>query len=283
MSYFGVLGLQREPFGTSPDPRFLFLSPTHQIALRRLEITLKLRRGLSVIYGDVGTGKTTLSRALIQTLSSDPAFSFYMILDPRYPSEFQFLTHLLSSFRVEPDARSTMHYKMALNEYLFKTGVEDKKIPVLVVDEGQKLEKFALELLRVLLNYETNEFKLLQVVIFAQMELLAQIKAIPNFEDRISFRYILRPLNAEETSKMIDFRLKVAGYSAEKPLFTEEAVQKIYSLTAGYPRKIVKLCHDALEALLITKRKQVDASLLDDPIVRPLLETHNGDAPISQP
>lgn len=264
INYFETLGLKREPFSTSPDPNFLFLSPAHQIVLRRLEITLRLKRGLNVIYGDIGTGKTTLSRAMIQSLSSDPMFSFHILLDPHYPSEFQFLGALISTFGIECDGRSTVSYKMALNEFLFEKGARQGKIPVLIVDEGQELEPFALEVLRVLLNYETNDSKLLQLVLFGQLELVPRVEKMPNFQDRIAFRYVLRPLTAEETREMIKFRLQIAGYNSNTPLFTDDAIEKVHSVTQGYPRKIIMLCHDALETLLIREKKQVDKQFLDE-------------------
>ena len=269
MNFFEVLGLDREPFSTSPDPQFFFLSATHQISLKRLEITLRLRRGLSIIYGDVGTGKTTLSRALIQSLSSDPSFSFHMILDPHYPSQFQFLAALTSAFGIPANGRSTVHYKTALNEFLFTKGAEEGKVPVLIVDEGQEIPTFALEILRLLLNYETNDAKLLQVIIFSQMELLKRIEKKHNLQDRVAFRYLLRPLTLKETGEMINFRLKAAGYTSKVPLFTPDAIQRIHSVTEGYPRKTVMLCHDALETLVIREERQVNSAVIDELLVSP--------------
>jgi general secretion pathway protein A len=267
---FRSLGMEREPFSTSPDPRFLFLSPSHQITLKRLEAMLKLRRGLNIIYGDVGTGKTTVSRALIQTLSADPAFSFHIMLDPHAGSEFQFLASLVSTFGLQPGGRSTVMYKMAINDFLFHAGTKEGKIPVLIVDEGQELAPSSIETLRVLLNYETNEFKLLQLIIFAQLELLAKIEKMPNFQDRVCFRYALRPLTPEETGEMINFRLKVAGYNSDLPVFTQGAVERIFSATGGYPRKIIMLCHDAIELVAMDGKKQVDDVVLDQLLVSPI-------------
>ena len=169
MSYYENLQLKKEPFSTSPDPEFLYRSSEHNAALKRLEIAIRLKRGLSVILGDVGTGKTTLSRALLQEFSQDHDFIFHMILDPTYNSEFQFLETLVNTFQITPNARTTHDYKEEIEKYLFKKGVDENKTIVLLIDEGQKLASNFLEELRTLLNYETNEYKLLQLIIMIQM------------------------------------------------------------------------------------------------------------------
>ncbi len=264
MSYYKLLNLEKEPFSTSPDPNFFYQSLGHATALKRLEIAIRLKRGMSLILGDVGTGKTTLSRTLFQSFNGEEeSFIFHMILDPNFKSEYQFLAHLTKLFGVSPFFRSTMDHREAIERYLFKKGVEEKKTVVLLIDEGQKLSQPFLEILRTLLNYETNEQKLLQLIIMSQMELLPRIKRIQNFMDRVSLKYIINPLDEEETSEMIDFRLRQAGYRGEKKLFTHEAIRKIYEFTQGYPRKIAFLCHNALERLVIENREQVTADLIE--------------------
>lgn len=264
MNYFRTLGLEKDPFGTSPDPNFLFASPAHQIALKRLEIAVKLRRGLSVIYGEVGTGKTTVSRALIRKLAGDKSISCHILLDPHYPSAFQFLLALLSSFGIRQRARSLAQARKLLNDFLFETGAADGKNIVLIIDEGQELGTAQLELLRVLLNYETNEAKLLQLVVFAQPELKAKIAARPNLDDRVALRYSLRPLTPEETRGLIEFRLQKAGCTAEVPIFTTGAMERIHAVTGGLPRKINMLCHDTLVNLVIQDRTTADAEFIDE-------------------
>jgi general secretion pathway protein A len=264
MSYYEALNLKSEPFSTSPDPYFFYPSSSHNSALKRLEIAIRLRRGLNVILGDVGTGKTTLSRMLIQLFKDEPDFIFHMILDPSYKTEFQFLSSLAKMFRVNPSFRSTLDYKEALEKYLFQKGVDEKKTIVLLIDEGQKLTPTQVEILRTLLNYETNEYKLLQLIILSQIELLPKIRRIRNFMDRINLKYIINPLDESETRALINFRLKQAGYNGEENLFTDNAIRHIYEHTQGYPRKISMLCHDALEALIMRNRKVVDESIVEE-------------------
>jgi len=177
MEYYKLLNLKAQPFSTSPDPYFFFHSREHKECLNRLEIAIRLRRGLSVILGDVGTGKTTVSRMLIQKFAQDKkGFIVRLILDPTFKSEFEFLKNLTSSFGIETSARSSFEYKNTLQNYLLQKGVKENKVIVLIIDEGQKLTPTYIEVLRTLLNYETNEYKLLQLVIFAQQEFLPKMK-----------------------------------------------------------------------------------------------------------
>ena len=259
MSYFKALGLEREPFSTSPDPSFFFLSEEHKAALRRLQIAISLRRGLSVILGDVGTGKTTLSRKLSQELRDDEHVLFHMILNPYFKTEKQFLNRLASLFHIDLKGKTSgLDIIESIEKYLFKRGVEEGKTVVLLIDESQILPNFVLEILRILLNYETNEYKILQLVLMGQLELLPRISQMNNFWDRIALRYVLNPLGEQEVREMIDYRLRQAGYGGSDPLFTDEAIKRIWEHTGGYPRKLTLMCHNALEGLVMYDRASVD-------------------------
>ena len=264
MSYYTVLGLTKEPFSTSPDPDFFFRSSSHVQALTRLEIAIRLRRGLSLILGDVGTGKTTLARTLLANFPQEDGFTFHMILDPSFESEHQFLLHLSRLFGLSPSFKSTLDCREAIEHHLFHSGVSEDRTTVLLIDEGQKLSGDMLENLRVLLNYETSEFKLLQVVIFGQMELLSRLRRIRNFIDRAALKYIINPLSEEETAAMIRFRLASAGLEGGHALFAPEAIRLIHRFTQGYPRQIALLCHRALEALVIHEQPAVDAAIIEE-------------------
>ncbi len=267
MSYFKVLGFEKEPFSTSPDPEFFYLSKEHESALANILIELRLKRGLSVILGDVGTGKTTLSRKLIQELKNRPDFVFHIILDPSFDSEESFLISLAKNFEINIDSDIPMGIvplREGLERFLFQKGVTENKTVTLIIDEAQKLNDTSLEVLRVLLNYETNEFKLIQLVLLGQLELHAKITDIANFFDRISFKYTLNPLDFEETREMIEFRLRQAGYSASMHLFLDDAIKEVHQYTRGYPRRITMLCHRALKTLVLKNKFVIDAPLIQE-------------------
>lgn len=266
MSYFKVLGFEKEPFSTSPDPDFFFLSREHEAALANILIELRLKRGLSVILGDVGTGKTTLSRKLIQELKDRTDFIFHIILDPSFENEESFLTALAKNFEINlgNEPPSIVALREGLERFLFQKGVTENKTVTLIIDEAQKLNDASLEVLRVLLNYETNEFKLIQLVILGQLELHAKITGIANFFDRISFKYTLNPLDFYETKEMIEFRLKQAGYSSNMHLFLDDAIKEVHQYTRGYPRRITMLCHRALKTLVLKNKFVIDAPLIQE-------------------
>lgn len=266
MSYFRVLGLEKEPFSTSPDPAFFYQSEKHRAALANLIIEFRLKRGLSVVLGDIGTGKTTLGRKLVQMLKERDGFLFHMVLDPTYPSEDQFFSALIRTLGIGVNAAAPnlVDYRELLERYLFQRGIQDQQTVVLIIDEAHKLNQLSLEALRILLNYETNEVKLLQLVLLGQMELLPVIRGMPNLLDRISFRCTLEPLDLAETRRMIQFRLQEAGYQSRLALFTDEAIEGIHEYAEGYPRRVAMLCHKALRALVMQKGRMVEGELIEE-------------------
>jgi general secretion pathway protein A len=274
MSYYAALGLKKEPFSNSPDPEFFFESNEHKAALTRLLIEIRLRRGLSVILGDVGVGKTTLSRKLFQMLKEREDVLFYMIMDPTAGSEELFLQSLVRTFNLQDQIEglpTILDYKETIKKFLFQRGVEDNKTIVLVIDEAQKLNSASLETLRVLLNYETNDFKLLQLVLFSQMELLPRIKEMKNFFDRIVLKYVVNSLDEAETKDFINFRMEHSGLNPSALLFTDEAISEIYRHSQGYPRRINLICHNALRGLLVSDKMLIDGSAIREVIARSVI------------
>jgi general secretion pathway protein A len=269
MDYFSILGLRREPFSNSPDPDLFYLSGQHERCLQRMELAIRLRRGLNVVVGEIGTGKTTLCRELVVRLTpapeagprEDSGLQTHLILDPSFNSPMEFLLAVSRMFGLEEaiGERSEWRIKELIKHYLFRRGVDADDTIVLVIDEGQKLPSFCVEILREFLNYETNERKLLQIVIFAQEEFKQILKKRANFSDRINELVHLGPLSFRETRKMIRFRLARSSPNGTPPaLFTYSGFRAVHRATGGYPRRIIALCHQVVLSLIIKNRTRAD-------------------------
>ncbi len=261
MDYFKLLNFKKEPFSNSPDPDLFYHSKQHVQCLQKLEISIRLKRGLNVVIGDVGTGKTTVCRQLLRVFAKDEDIVEFMILDPFVISSYDFLLYIAKTFNIElsGSVNSELGVKEEIKKYLFVQGVDKKKTVVLIIDEGQKISVFCLEVLRELLNYETNEYKLLQIVIFAQAEFYDIITPLHNFMDRINLLYHLKPLGFNQTVRLIKFRLacsyKISGKTLD--FFTYPAFWMIYRQTRGYPRKIINLCHKCILSMIIHKHARI--------------------------
>jgi len=265
MDYFSILNLHKEPFSNSPDPEFFFHSRQHLDCLQKLELSLLLRRGLNVVIGDVGTGKTTLCRQLIRRFAQKKEMETYLILDPHflYASEFLVTVAKLLTGKKLPVGSHDRQIKEYIKQYLFRKGVDQGKTIVLIIDEGQKIPAFCLEILREFLNYETNEYKLLQIVIFAQSEFEKTVRKYPNFADRISLYHLLNPLSFLDTRRMIKFRLEKSSNSRKKlNLFTYPALWAIFCIAGGYPRRIINLCHQSMLSMIIQNRSRCNYFLV---------------------
>ena len=264
MEYFSIVNLDKEPFSNSPDPEFFYGSHQHLECLQKLELALRLRRGLNVIIGDVGTGKTTLCRQLIRRFTKTKEFETHLVLDPGFSSTAEFLVTIIEMLtgRRPPEEARDWQMKEMVKNHLFKRGVDEKKTVVLIIDEGQKLPGFCLELLREFLNYETNEYKLLQIVIFAQTEFQNTIDNYANFADRINLYHHLKPMSFGDTRAMIRFRLEKSSTNfKDYTYFSLPALIAIYVASRGYPRKIINLCHRCILTMIIQSRPSVDLFL----------------------
>jgi len=262
MDYFKILNLNREPFSNSPEPEFFYQSSQHLGCLQKLELAIRLHRGLNVVMGNVGTGKTTLCRELLIRFAKSEEdrneMETHLLLDPSISTPREFLATVATAFGISgaAAAESEWQLKEGIKQHLFQRGVDEKKTVVLIIDEGQKLPVFGLEILREFLNYETNESKLLQIVIFAQNEFEEILRQHPNFADRVNQFIALEPLNFRETRQLVAFR--IAQASGDKPtrLFTRPGLWAVYKATGGYPRRIITLCHQSMLTLIIQNRKR---------------------------
>ncbi len=269
MEYYSILNFKKEPFSNSPEPEFFFEAPKYISCLQKLELAVRLRRGLSVVIGDIGTGKTTLCRKLIQQLSFSPKDSqtieTHLLLDPSFDSTIGFLqaTSLMIGVPDFEGQENEWQLKEKIKNYLFNKGVNENKITVLIIDEGQKIPENCIEILREFLNYETNNFKLLQIIIFAQPEFKKVLKKYANLSDRVNYLYYLKNLNFKQMRSMIKYRITVASnFEKSFDIFTYWGMLAIYLATHGYPRKVVTLCHQVLLMMIIRGKQNANLFLV---------------------
>jgi general secretion pathway protein A len=261
MDYFRILNLNGEPFSNSPEPGFFYQSSQHLGCLQKLELAIRLRRGLNVVMGDVGAGKTTICRELIIRLTKSEedrnTVEAHLLLDPSTNTPLEFLGVVATAFGLtDTPSGSEWPLKEAIKNYLHQKGVIEEKIVILLIDEGQKLPAFALEILREFLNYETNEAKLLQIVIFAQNEFRDVLLSCKNLADRVNQFIYIGPLNFSETARMIEYRVARAGGGRNARLFTWPGLLAVYRASKGYPRRIIAVCHQSILAMIIQNRKK---------------------------
>lgn len=255
--YSGFFGFNSPPFSIAPNPDFMFLSPRHAEALAHLRFGLGDAGGFVLLTGEVGTGKTTVSRSLLQELDEQTDVAF--ILNPTL-SELELLAAICDELKIrykKTDA-SLKLLGDKITQRLQKNHDAGKKT-ILIIDEAQHLQPAVLEQLRLLTNLETNTKKLLQVILIGQPELqqLLQRNDLRQLAQRITARYHLLPLNLSEVQQYVRFRLKVAG--CERPVFNDKAVKKLYELSGGIPRLLNLLADRALLAVYGKQQAVVDA------------------------
>ena len=267
--YLEYWGLHELPFENTPDPRFLYLSPIHQEALVRLLYAIKGRKGASMLVGEIGAGKTVLSRRLIARLPADQ-YDVGLVTNPSLPPA-DLLREILYQLGVttpsddhldqpENQAGSKLVLLHALNEHCLRNWRQGKDT-VIIVDEAQCIDDLdTFEELRLLLNFQLNERFLLTLLLIGQPELKERIAMLPQLEQRIALRYHLTPLDAEETANYIQHRLSVA--QASRPIFTPDALRAIYDYTKGVPRRINTLGDFSLLMGANTQETMIEAKLI---------------------
>lgn len=252
--YEDYYGFVEKPFSLTPDPKYLYLSESHGNAAELLEFGIRRREGFVVITGDIGTGKTTLCRAVLERLDGRTFTS--LVLNP-FLAEDDLLRVVLQDFGVvsREDVKrgrlagvSRRELVDALNDFLLSL-LPLGATALLVLDEAQNLPRPVLEHIRILSNLETDKQKLLQIVLVGQTNLKDVLRSpdLRQLDQRVSIRYSLRPLTADETSAYICHRVAIAG-GGTTVSFTPRALDLIYRYTNGIPRLINLLCDRALLA-----------------------------------
>lgn len=253
--YQEFYGFKEMPFNITPDPKFLFLSPTHQEALSHLRYGIEEKKGFIVLTGEVGCGKTTLCRTLLNELD-DHDFETILILNPRI-NEQQLIGNILREMgETIPDNSADLMGQ--LNDALLERISKGKEL-VMIIDEAQHLSFEVMEQIRLLSNLETDDQKLLQIIMLGQPELKAKLreKRLRQLKQRVLVYYDLFPLNLDETESYIQHRLSLAG-GMGRPRFTNRALRKIYKKTQGTPRLINNLCDKALLSAYIRNSDSVN-------------------------
>jgi general secretion pathway protein A len=253
--YQSFYGLQEMPFNITPDPKFLYLSPTHQEALQHLKYGVNERKGFIVLIGEVGCGKTTLCRRFLNELDTT-RFDTALILNPRI-NEDQMLRAILVELGETEIARDPHDIVIQMNRVLLER-IERGRDIVLIIDEAQNLSFEVLEQVRLLSNLETDKQKLLQIVLMGQPELklvLAQPE-LRQLRQRILVHHELRALTARDVAHYVQHRLTLAG-SDGRPTFTRWAMRAVHRYSKGIPRIINNLCDKAILAAYIRDSDEI--------------------------
>src|SRR3954447_11293563 len=253
--------LNEHPFMTSPDPRFLYFSSQVREALQKCEFLARDRIGPIYMYGPIGSGKTSLVRRLQEQLGQDERYNVKLLISPNLKSANAFLRLILETFDVKTE-RSYTASLSNLETFLIKQ-FQDNKIPVLLIDEAQYMNRDTLKLIHYLLNFETNKTKLLQIVLVGQEDLGTKIMQYRELASRM-FPISMNAMSIEDLRDMIDFRLKVAGYRGELFEDTEESYRVLYSYTKGLPRDAIKVCFELFIDLAAQGKKKASAKQIEE-------------------
>jgi len=257
--YTAFFGLNEKPFSISPDPRYLYLSRRHADALAHLIYGISESGGFIQLTGEVGTGKTTLIRSLLEQLPEKAEIA--LILNPQLSTR-EFLQAICEELRIDTSSQDSVKGLIdCLNAQLLQANTEDRRI-VLIVDEAQTLSPELLEQVRLLTNLETAKKKLLQIILIGQPELreLLDRPELRQVAQRVTGRYHLEPLSYEDTGVYVRHRMKVAGTQAD--VFKQSAIRKIYKQSRGIPRLINIIADRALLAAYTQDRASIDGRLV---------------------
>ncbi len=256
--YTEFFGLREKPFTLSPDPKYLFLSDSHREALAHLLYGIEQGEGFIAVTGEVGTGKTTLCRTLLDRLDASTEVAF--VFNPPL-SGMELLQAVHHELGLLGGEATRQELTSELNQFLLEKKAQGKRV-LLIIDEAQNLERDALEQVRLLGNLETNTAKLLQIVLLGQPELDTKLESpdLRQLRQRITVRWRLAALSAHETREYVSHRLKVAG--ASKEIFTELATREIHRRTRGIPRVINLLCDRALLAAYAAQSHSIGLGLV---------------------
>jgi general secretion pathway protein A len=253
--YLEFYGLKTPPFDITPNPRFLFHSAKHREAFNHLLYGIRERKGFVQLTGEVGAGKTTLCRALLEQL--DGKFSTALILNPVLSGD-ELMKAIAAEFGLDVKGKDRMETLATISDFLLRQTLAGRET-VLIVDEAQNLTEELLEQVRLISNIETDDRKLLQIVLMGQPELRERLNShkLRQLRQRITVRYHLNPLTRAEVGQYIHHRLALAG-SRGALTFTLPAIWRVYNYSQGIPRLINAVCDKALLAGFVERSRRIN-------------------------
>ncbi|MBL9169386.1 MAG: AAA family ATPase [Verrucomicrobiales bacterium] len=253
--YLEYYGLTEPPFTITPNPRFLFYSARHREAFNHMLYGIRERKGFVQLTGEVGAGKTTLCRALLEELGKN--FSTALILNPVLNND-ELLRAVATEFGLEVKGATRLEVLAEINRFLLSEAQKEREV-LLIIDEAQNLSNESLEQIRLLSNLETNDRKLLQIVLMGQPELRDRLEdhSLRQLRQRITIRYHLTPLSRQEIRQYVQHRLTVSGAKGT-PTFTGPAIWRLYHYSKGIPRLVNALCDKCLLAGFVKHTDQID-------------------------
>jgi general secretion pathway protein A len=259
--YQNFFNLRGNPFGTNPDPRYLFLTRDAQEALACLTYGIQARKGFIVLSGEVGTGKTTLLNKLLNWLRGYRAATAFVFNSSLTVGEF--LDFMMADFGIGCDSTMKSQVLLRLNRWLLERYRAGEAV-VLIVDEAQNLSLPVLEEIRLLTNLETSTEKLIQIVLSGQPELEEKLKLpqLRQLRQRINLRARLHPLTVEETRGYVAERLRISGANGHE-IFLPESIERVHGCSGGIPRVINLLCEHALISAFADQEKIITASRIE--------------------
>lgn len=262
LPYLAFFGLKEEPFSTVPSPRYFFLTSVHSTALEKTAYVVTAKKGLSVVFGDTGTGKSSLARLLHQKFL-DQGYHSSLLINPNYPTPNSLLRTIAQELGTPAMSKSFKGMMDITKDHIWQVAGNEGKTLVLIIDEAQTLKPPLIELLRQLVNYETNDAKLLQLVLFAQEELRDTLArpALKNFRSRVVMASTLEKLSLDELRKMIAFRWSVASGGGEHP-FSDDALKAVFDSADGMPRETAILCDNSVVLAFIEGKRQIDVDVV---------------------
>ena len=262
--YEKFYGFKENPFSITPDPKFFFPSQKHTEALDSLIYTVMERRGFAVITGEIGSGKTTICRTLLNRLGSGTKVA---MITNTYITPKQLLSSILEDLGIIYNGGTKSNFLFRLKRFLIEQLSLDYNV-VLIIDEAQNLSTKVLEEIRMLSNLETEKKKMLQIIFTGQPELKdkLELKELAQLKQRINAQYHISPLNRADTENYINHRLRIASQPEREVEFTTEAIDEIYAYSSGIPRLINMVCNNALLIGYVTESKQITSQTIKEAI-----------------